>query len=280
MSLSPIDELSETENEDIIPFKKAVKPIFQINTNNEKIISILSYTLSYNCSYFVEKINKVINLIKLYKPDIIALHLIEPETFNEINSKINSIYSNIQVFKNEKLQIGSALFLKRENITFEIKDGNPYYFDLENSTSNKKIIGVEVQLYNKKFHIITTHLEEKEENDTIRSEQFDILYNVIKNNNIKNCIILGNFESYSINEDIENKLLLTELKDAWINAGCPENVRNTYFDMRHERIYILKLNKLKLVSLGLFGNQNISKIIKQSPSDHFGLIAKYKLFCK
>lgn len=272
-----LSENENTEDADIVPYKKAIKPVLQIAQVNNKILSVLTYTLSHNCSFFQEKINKVINLIKLHRPDIIALHLLESQTYNDINSKINSIYSNIQVFKTENLQIGSVLFLKKEIFNIEYKDGNPYYFDLENSVSNKKIIGVEVEFNNKKLHIITTHFESSDENDTIRSEQFDILYNVIKNGNIKKCIILGNFESNSINEDIDNKFLLSDFKDSWINAGCPENVRNTYLDYRHERIYLLRLKKFQVVSISLFGTQNISDTIKQPPSDHFGLLIKYKI---
>lgn len=280
MSENTTDQMSELdtqEDADIVPYKKTVKPTLQLYPVNSKILSVLSYTLSYNCSFFTEKINKVINLIKLHKPDIIALHLVENQTYLDINSKISSLYSNIQVFKTEKLQIGCILFLKRDTITVDYKDGNPYYFDLENSVSNHKIIGVEVEMYNKKIHIITTHFEDKEENDTIRSEQFDILFNVIKNSNIKKCIILGNFESNSINEDLENKFLQSEYKDAWILAGCPENVRNTYLNFRHERVYLLKLNKFNLISIALFGTQNISDTIKQPPSDNFGIFVKWRL---
>ena len=272
--------LTEEDN-DIIPVKKTTQKLINTISYSKKnnILSVLSYTLSYNCSYFLEKINKIINLIKINKPDIISLHLIEEKTFNEINSKINSIYENIQIFKNEKdLQFSSVLFLKRDTIIIENKSNDSYYFDYENSPNLNKIIGVSATINNKKLHIITTHLEDKDENDTLRAEQFDILLNSIKTENIKKAIILGNFESNTVYEPLDDKILQYPiLKDSWIVLGCPNNVRNTYYDYRHDRIFTYNIKKMVPISCSLFGTQYVSDIIKQTPSDNFGLIVKFLL---
>jgi hypothetical protein len=276
-------EDSDTNNNssidnDIVPLKKNVKPIKEIKSEKvNKILSVLSYTLTPNTSHYIEKINKIINLIKTYKPDIIGLHNVELQAFNDIFSKISNIYYNVQVFKSENLQIGCVIFLKKETINIDFVEGNPCYFDLENSSLNRKIICVEITYGTKKINIITTHFDDKDENDTIRSEQFDILVHTIKNNNIKKCIVLGYFEINSTYEEIENKVYYSELKDSWIVAGCPTNVRNTYLYYRHDRILLYNLKKYKIISINLFGIQNISETIKQPPSENFGLYIKYEL---
>jgi hypothetical protein len=47
--------------------------------------------------------------------------------------------------------------------------------------------------------------------------------------------------------------------------------------MRHERIYIYNIKKYNIISLALFGVQNISETIKVTPSNNYGLFAKINL---
>jgi|694.fasta_scaffold07965_8 exonuclease III len=263
--------------EEEAPKKKTLNMNLINNVNNN--LSLLSYTMYSNGSYINERMIKICNLIKRYKPDIIALHSLKIDKYQELYSRIINEYESTQVYKTENLEYSSVIFTKRDKIYIEKKSGNPYYFDLENSYDNNKIIGLEITFNDKKIHIITTHFDDKEENDNIRLEQFNILHNMLKVENIKRAIILGNFEIMNTYEVLESHIMINanELKDIWIEAGCPSYVRNTYEDMRHERIYIYNIKKYNIISLALFGVQNISETIKVTPSNNYGLFAKINL---
>ena len=243
------------------------------------ILSFLTFTINPVGSYITERVNKIISTLKTDKPDVICLHLITPEIYKFIYSKIATLYDFIQIFTEEpELTVGTCIFLKKETIELKRSDGNPYYFDFENSTLSKKIIGTEiiVKQTSKKINLLTFHLENSEENDNIRMDQFNMILNIINKEKIKRFIMLSNFEIYDQTEDLETKLINlklsdeVELFDAWIKLGCPGKVRNTYSIFRHDRILYTSNFFYEPISICLTCKD---KIIDGSiyPSDHFGL---------
>jgi len=229
--------------------------------------------------YNSEKLSKIFNLLKKNMPNIIVLHSLTIENYNELINKLGNDYEPINIYKSENLSESTVILLHKKTINFEKKAGNPYYFDLMDS--NNKIIGAEIQFNDKIFHIIATHFDDKEENDSKRVAQFNSLISIIKSEKIKHALIAGNFEISNNNEELDSHIINTvpEFKDAWISMGCPQHIRNTNYNLklRTERIYTYKLKNFHINSMSLFGYKNVSDTINSKPAESYGLLARYSI---
>ena len=225
---------------------------------DENIISLMSYTFIHNNAFITEKINALVLLIKNKAPDVICINALNSDVFNYLNTRLSSIYDNVQVYETESIDYGTCILTKRSKIIIDKTEDNPYYFDLDNSKMDRKILGLEATINGKLINIIGVHFEHAAENDNIRLGQFEILQRIIKELKIKNYIILGNCEiTDSVDADLERKIETSGIKDMWIKSGCSSKIRNTYLDNRMERI-LYKVSKknndlLEPVSFSLIG---------------------------
>ena len=207
-----------------------------INNNNTKIIKLykannynklitLSLCFNNNNKYIQEKLDTIIEIIKSNMVSIIHISNIMHDNFIYLDNKLKHLYENVQVFKTENISCGSVIFLHKKQLTFIKSADNPYYFDLENSNLERKIIGCEVSFYKNndtikeelKVNILGIHLESGRENESICFDQISILSGIIKELQLSDYIILGNFET--ANYDYGN-IIKSLGQNVWNELGC------------------------------------------------------------
>jgi|688.fasta_scaffold130468_4 hypothetical protein len=220
--------------------KKILKPdqvikFYNVNTYNK----LLTFSICFNNNnkYYNEKLNALVDLIK--GSNIIIAHIsnITLEHFTYLDNKLCYLYDNVQVFKTENLHgTGSVIFLNKKHLTFNKTADNPYYFDLENSSTERKIIGCEVIYEETKINVLGIHLESGQENNSCRLEQLAILSGIIKEMDLHNYVIFGTF-TFEQNND-ENYDISNLGTNVWVELGCSmltrgDNVEKIVYNSEH-----------------------------------------------
>lgn len=188
--------------------------------NRDNAMSLLSLCFNNNNKYCQEKLNAIVYLIRSENICVIYISNVTLDWYNYLYDKLGNLYDNVQVFKTEDIRYTSSVFfLLKSRAKFIKSADNPYYFDLENSSMERKIIGCEIILEDIKINLLGIHLESGIDCDTCRIEQVDILTGIIKELRIDNYIILGNFEKC---DSIDTTYIITKK----INDGIGTNVWN------------------------------------------------------
>lgn len=249
--------------EDTIPKKRQYTYNITKSSQNCSHLSIASISFNNNNKYVMIKLDALINLIKKENINIIFISNLSYDSYTYINDKIDKLYHNVQVFKTEEIRIGTVLFLRKDIIGFDKSNDNPYYFDLENSSMERKIIGCEIRYAGKLINIIGICAETNLENEHIRTEQINILSGIIKDMALSDYIIVGNFES-------EEKYPLGN--DVWIKLGCSNILRAN----RKERIYYTSEN-MEIISYTLIGITPCADGVSDSLALHSGILCSFSI---
>ena len=252
------------------------------------VFSVLTYNIWLEEKYSKERTLKIVNTIKRHMPDIVCLQEVTEYTLDIIKKKLEPYYQNFHSFVEERKSYGMCFLCKRD--TVKVLD-RPYYYEYDGITSmSRDIIGCEVEflkLPKMPFHVMTTHLESLPDNDHLRSEQFDVISEVIKP--LKNLVLLGDFNIYSLQEDIERKISNSKLKDSWVEVGCPNRIKHTInyrknsnvrgkVLSRSDRIYYSTNNpQFSVNKMSLLGLEQTSYNVSIPPSYHYGLLAEFRL---
>lgn len=259
------------------------EPNIEIRTAPRHLIKILSYNVWAEESYWQERIHSVIKNIKDSTPDVACLLDVTQACFDRLMNALESTYILFQVFIEEGNECGMVILCRKE--TVELPAGTqPYYYDY--NVGEGRIIGLELNLRSngEVINVLCTKLDDHRDNDNIRAEQFQIAHHVIKS--LKNLILVGDFNVYSDEEDIEKKISQSKLQDIWITMGCPGKVKYTFdgkknsctsdkSQLRATRIYYAG-NHLDVKSMGITGTSVISDDVPMPPSCHYGLQACFQ----
>jgi len=243
-------------------------------------LRILTYNLWFHESNRLERAQQIIHLIKKQQIEIVGLQEVVPETFELIVKHLKTDYLVFQVFIDEKLPYGDCLLFRRERIHIV----EPYFYDYPKTAMSRKLIGCEIQVkgFQPKLHILTTHLESGRNNAEVRHHQFQIIEEVVNKQNIGNVIMMGDLNITNIKEPTEDQIQQSVFSDAWIEIGCPEDLKYTYDYLRNSRITSKFRSRLDRILYRLGFEHLISGLklvgITQElppPSDHFGLLAEF-----
>jgi endonuclease/exonuclease/phosphatase family metal-dependent hydrolase len=270
---TPEIEVTKRQLQHASPFEKIRALTYNIWFSDEKRDGVLDRTT---------RTLEIIRQIRKARYEIIGLQEVVKETYELISTHLKKHYHIFQVFLNENLQYGDCLLLARDKIDIV----EPYYYDHEKTMMSRKIIGCEIRLKNTShsFHVLNTHLESNANNRDARVEQFATIERVVTDHKIRNVILLGDFNIASTQEPIEDAIKQSIFSDAWIEIGCPLDVKWTYdgrrnphvkkdFCARFDRVlYHFDFDHL-VTQLRLVGvTQEMSP-----PSDHFGVMAEFVL---
>lgn len=247
------------------------------------LLKVLSYNVWDKREYWQERIEHITRLIKEYSPDVCCLLDMNEECYNVVQSELEKFYIVFQVFILEGDSTGTVLLCRRETVNLP-EGSQPYYYDF--TGGNGRVIGVELELVSngERVHVLCTKLDDHRDNDHVRSDQFSVIQQVIKK--LRNCIVLGDFNIFRENEEVQSKIKVSKLDDAWIKMGCPNRVKYTFdgkrnritqdrTQMRATRIYYTG-SHLHIRSLGLVGTATISDSLQITPSCHYGLMGTFQ----
>ena len=263
--------------------KKNLEQEEHINTK----FTIMTYNVWFEEKYIQERTEKIIETIKLYEPDVICFQELTERSYEYLENKLTDIYYIFQIFMSEKNPYGCGIGCKRSSV--EIIQ-QPYYYDYNNTKMSRRLIGCEVKIRGKHFHILNTHLESLPMNDHLRSLQFNTIKQVITP--LSNVILCGDFNIIRDDEQINSKIANSKLYDSWIQIGCPSRICYTYnhkknsnikgkYQNRLDRIYYSVNDEsdfnLEVKRMALTGLSKINNDIPIQPSDHFGLLAEFEI---
>lgn len=248
-------------------------------------ISVMTYNIWFDDKYIIERTNKIVQMIKNYGCDFVCLQEVRPNTYQILKQELSKLYEIFQSFITENLAYGSVVMCKKGICTIV----EPYYYDFPVTKMGRKLVGCEVSFKDPKLnlHVMTTHLESMTGNADVRNQQFITIKEVIKD--MSNYIIGGDFNICSVKESVENNIAHSDIFDAWIEMGCPNNIKYTFDSKTNPNItgrYQSRLDRIlynfetpvsgKIKSLELIGTNITSNEITVPPSDHYGLIATFQ----
>lgn len=261
-------------------------PINLVSRQEKHILKVMTYNIWEESSYWQERTNAVIQIIKSQSPDVACLLDVTKQCYDVFSRVLESTYIVFQVFTEEEKPSGIVLLCRRD--TLELPDGSqPYYYDY---ATNGRIIGVELKVLSSGdyINVLCTKLDDYRDNDNVRLEQFKIANHVInKDLKIKNYILMGDFNIFSDNEPVAGAISSTRMVDAWVKMGCPPKVKYTFDGkknksttdrtrLRASRIYYHG-TRLNIKSMGFVGMGRISEDAPLPPSCHYGLVAWFQV---
>ena len=253
----------------------------EIDEKKKPHLRVLSYNIWNNSSYWQERLSTVIRIIKSNSPDVICLMDVNKLCWEELRDTLEKYYIVFQVFLEEGNQSGIVLFCNRD--TMQIPENTqPYYYDYNCGTG--RIIGVELihKETGDKVHVLATALDNTPDNDYVRAEQYAVIQKVTKS--LKHYILVGDFNIQSHREEIEKKLIASNMSDVWIDMGCPLKAKYTYNGRKNQ----WARNKKQLRSTRIYSHTSHYNIIgfnmvgledpetKFAPSCHYGIMATFE----
>ena len=253
-----------------------------VNTSSStKKITSLTYNVWCEDLYFEERMNYIVNIIKNSKPDVVGLVDANEACSDLISKSLGKYYSVFEVFTQNEDKSGCMLLCCKDTIELQ-KNTQPFYYDYPKGS---RVIGADVVLKENlfKFSVLVTRLNDNPDNDHIREAQCGVLQQVTKD--IKNYVMLGDFNFYSIDENGLTKL--TASKDVWLEMNCPSRIKYTFdglsnpmikkkITVRNSRIYYAS-SQLEPKLLSLVGVDDIESIGEKrvKPSLYYGLEAVF-----
>lgn len=265
-------------------------------------LTVITYNIWNNRRSQTGRTKELINKLVVghkYLPDLICLQEVTPKSFAILQKALGDKYDLFTVLGQppDQLPYSNLIGINRQSL--EIIDA-PTAYDF-NSQMGRKLIVCQVKHRETKisFYVLNTHLESFEENWSYRRDQMESINGLIKEEKIRNFILVGDFNICRSTEPIETKLRLTEYSDAWVEMGSPQSLKYTY-DHQNNRyvkekmtssqptkqqhpqnrsrldriLYRFKDNRIVVTKLKMLGVQ------EPHPSDHFGLLAEFMLKVK
>lgn len=173
-------------------------------------MKVLTWNLNCEDNYR-ERLSGIIQLVKDQDPDIIAFQEVLYGSYDLIVNE----FPEYNYFLDNKVQYNR---LYGEIILTKYQILESCYVPFSNSPNIRGITCYK----HEDFHVITTHLENK---DTHNSRNTKELVDFVENNNIKNFVMLGDFNYY----DSDGKLNYPQV--------YTENTYQRDYDSRPDRIY-------------------------------------------
>jgi endonuclease/exonuclease/phosphatase family metal-dependent hydrolase len=260
-----------------------------IKCDTQHNVKLMSYNIWDKEEYWEERTQQVIRIVKDNAPDVCCLLEVSENCYKDIFTALDPFYIVFQVFIEEGNRVGTVLLCRRGRVDLP-NNSQPYYYDFNTgddaSNFQGRVIGVELVLLsnNEKLHVLCTKLDDHQDYDHVRSDQFKVIQQVIKG--LRNCVVMGDFNIFRDDEEINHDIMTSKLHDSWIKIGCPAKVKYTFDGKRNNitqdksrlrasRIYYSG-SHLSIRSLSLVGTNKISSDLPITPSCHYGIVGIFK----
>jgi exonuclease III len=252
------------------------------------LLTVLTYNIWDKSEYWQERIEHIVSLVKDHNPDVSCLLEVSDNCYRYIQSELAKSYIIFRVDEDSAGgAVGAGIVLLCNKKTVDLPEGGqPYYYDY--SSGSGRVIGVELNLLsnNELINVLCTKLDDHRDNDHVRGDQFSMIQQVIKSQKIKNYIVMGDFNIFRRGEEVQGKILASDLDDAWTKMGCPNRVKYTFdgkknritqdrAQLRASRIYYSGTH-LHVKALSFIGTKIISDSLQITPSCHYGLLGTFQ----
>ena len=247
-------------------------------------IKVLTYNVLADKNYRSLRIVELLKLISKEDADILAFQeatswfIEDLKTFGLLKK-----YHACEI-KNKVQATGGLLILSKNKIS------NLIIKHLY-SRQSRMLLVAETKIKGVTFKIATCHLESPLDSGGLRAIQLAQFFKELKDK--PNCIFMGDF-NFGDKETPESKALDKNYKDIWLalhkdQKGFTWNIEESPMakagsfpnekSRRLDRI-LFKSEILKPVSCKIIGNKPVKLSKEIFPSDHFGLVAEFKIIAK
>jgi endonuclease/exonuclease/phosphatase family metal-dependent hydrolase len=245
---------------------------------------------------------EIINIImkgNKYMPDVVSLQEVTSKSMSMLEKSLSNHYFLFDVLDRNNQVSATSSIIPFSNVicvskaTMEIIPDTITAYDFDSQMGRKLMVcGVKHISTDTTFYILNVHLESYEENWSYRRAQMESVLRLVKEEKMKNIILMGDFNITHPREPIEVQLRLSSgYQDVWNEMGSPESLKYTYnsktneyakskmqqqqsasIQSRMDRIlYKFKDSRIIPIKIKLLGVTN------PQPSDHFGILAEFIL---
>jgi len=273
----------------IEPKLKVVRRSNKVSPDIAKL-STITYNLWFGEHQLQTRTNQLMKslLSKKSIPDIIGFQEVTPVTYTLIRRKLSPYYYLFDTLGDPPVPYANVMAIKKE--TLELDEESLVYYDYPETQMGRKLMMCKVKQKRNQaeFHIMNTHLESLKENAKVRNNQMDFIREILKSENIQNCILLGDLNIYQDTEPVESLIKTIKFQDSFQEMGSPQSLKYTYdpsqnryaqgkYRFRADRILYLFQRPPKsefevvISKMKLLGVSN-----KSHPySDHFGVNVEF-----
>lgn len=288
-------------------------------------LTVVTYNIWGNKHGQATRTVDVVNIIlkgNKYVPDIVCLQEVTSKSFAILEKSLSATYHIFDVLErnNNDNNSNSNTNNQANNVpysnvicvnrgTMEVVKDSITAYDFESQMGRKLVVcGVKHISTESTFYVLNTHLESFEENWSYRRAQLESILRLIKEEKMRNVILMGDFNITRPTEPTEVQLRLAEgYNDVWNEMGSPESLKYTYDTQTNEYARTKALQQSQQSSSQQQTKMNQSILIKgrarmdrilykfkdqkivptkirllgvtkpQPPSDHYGLLVEFMI---
>lgn len=283
-------------------------------------LTVVTYNIWGNKHGQATRTVDVVNIIlkgNKYVPDIVCLQEVTSKSFAILEKSLSATYhifdvlernnnsDNSQTNSNSNIPYSNVICVNRG--TMEVVKDSITAYDFESQMGRKLVVcGVKHISTESTFYVLNTHLESFEENWSYRRAQLESILRLIKEEKMRNIILMGDFNITRPTEPTEVQLRLAEgYNDVWNEMGSPESLKYTYDTQTNEYARTKALQQSQQSSQSSKNQQSLlikgrarmdrilykfkdQKIVPtkirllgvtkpQPPSDHYGLLVEFMI---
>ena len=243
--------------------------------------------LSAEIHHSRERCSEISQLIMSKNPDIIFLQEVTPQSIDQYEHLLGQQGYNLVSPQNQVL---ASYF----TVAFSKLNGHCKRFrfpDFARSDMGRDVLSYEVIINNRRTQFLSSHLESLAHGGEVRKAQMEYMLELIDNfqgpSVMAGDLNIRKKEAESLIVKLKKKAKdrKTDFKifDCWESMGKDENSKNTWvfpdpalkhIQARYDRMYCNRKN-IKVTEFSLIGKEVMPAPISTTPSDHFGLIARF-----
>ncbi|MEM8535040.1 MAG: endonuclease/exonuclease/phosphatase family protein [Chloroflexota bacterium] len=248
-------------------------------------LTCVTFNVWFEPHYFAERCAALLQLVKAYNPDIIALQEVTPPFLE---------YLLAQAWVRQQYAISDALGITVDGYGVAMLSRiTPLQFTLYELTSfmNRHLLVTELSLNTKRTAIGTVHLESKSPFAKMRGQQLREVFGVLQPE--PHVLLMGDFNFCSSWKE-ENERIPDTYRDMWsvlhpdlpgYTVDTPTNTMRLEHTGKHKSVRFDHIIVRSIrpgwspVAIELLGTNPIAaELPNVFPSDHFGLVGRLKWY--
>ena len=243
--------------------------------------------LSTDIDHCRERCSVISRLIIDKSPDLIFLQEVTMETINQYTKLFGTRGYNLV----SPINKGTAFYF---TAAFSKLNGHCKRLDFRDSAQSvmgRDILSYEIIINNRRTQFLSSHLESLADGGDVRKAQLECLLELI-DSNAGPGVVAGDLnirqkEADSLMTQFKKKAKVNQkdfkIFDCWESMGKDPNCKNTWvhpdpslkhIQARYDRIYC-NGKFIKPIEFSLFGKEVMPPPVSKTPSDHFGMIARF-----
>lgn len=243
--------------------------------------------LSAEIHHSRERCSEISRLIINKSPDVIFLQEVTPESIDQYTHLLGQQGYNLVSPQNQVLASYFTVAFSKLN-----GDCKRLSFpDFARSNMGRDVLSYEIIINNRNTQFLSSHLESLADGGEVRKAQMEYMLELIDGfagpSVMAGDLNIRNKEAESLIVKLKKKAKdrKTDFKifDCWESMGKSENSKNTWvfpdpalkhIQARYDRMYC-NGKHVKITEFSLIGKEVMPAPISTTPSDHFGLIARF-----